>query len=174
MSASLILCAERPRVRRLNHRPVGDRVAVGNADLAQAAAARRPARVSTAAVNSRSGSPAVTNGISALRPSAAKLGKQFVDARHGSDDARRDQTCGRATSPRRCTDRLAVEPGDLGGVFVAAAGEADDDRVVFGACRWPAPSPWRRRASFRARAGCLRCGPARRSAASASSSRQLV
>ena len=39
MSCELDLFGQRPRVRRLNHRPVGDRVAIGNAHLAQRAAA---------------------------------------------------------------------------------------------------------------------------------------
>ena len=38
----LDLVRERPRVRRLNHRPVGDRVAVGNADFAQDGSRDRP------------------------------------------------------------------------------------------------------------------------------------
>ena len=36
MSRELHALVERPRVRRLNHRPVGDRVAVGDAHFAQA------------------------------------------------------------------------------------------------------------------------------------------
>ena len=39
ISASLTLCCKRPRVGTLNHRSVGDRIAVGNAQFTEAAAA---------------------------------------------------------------------------------------------------------------------------------------
>ena len=59
---------ERPVVARRDHRAVGDRVGVRDADLDHV----RPAATSSvisAAVVGRSGSPAVTNGIRARRPS---------------------------------------------------------------------------------------------------------
>src|SRR4051794_30457501 len=76
---------------------------------------RAASSFNTAAVNARSGSPAVTKGINAFcfsRRSRLKSSEMF--------DMGRGELAFRSCQPR-----------DFRGVFIAAAGEADEDGVVF-------------------------------------------
>src|SRR5690349_11500025 len=86
-----------------------------------------------AAVVARSGSPAVRNGMSARRPSARRRANRrsirFMGI-SGRGSAARGAGGPEVGRSRASAHRLPAEAGDLVGVLVAPAGEADDQHLA--------------------------------------------
>ena len=97
---------------------------------------------STATVAATSGSPAVTKGARAFLPAArlaantasslaigGEMAAGVVGAAGGTVMGSEPEGCGER-SGLAAVGGEAAEPGDLGSVFVATAGEADDDDLI--------------------------------------------